>query len=114
LPDLAPGESSIALPDGTLARRLRQGGSTFLATTPVTNAQYRRFIEATGWPPPPTWCREEFDRPDAPVTGVTWFEARAYSAWVGGDLPSEEEWEEAASSGGTGIPFATANSKLTQ
>lgn len=32
-------------------------------------------------------------RPDAPVTHVSWFAARAYCAWRGKRLPSLDEWE---------------------
>jgi len=31
-----------------------------------------------------------------PALGVTWAEARGYAQWVGGELPSESQWEKAA------------------
>ncbi|MES2641243.1 MAG: SUMF1/EgtB/PvdO family nonheme iron enzyme [Myxococcota bacterium] len=41
---------------------------------------------------------QELGGPALPAVGVTWQQAATYCAWEGGRLPSEEEWEVAASS----------------
>ena len=70
--------------------------STFLFDQyPVTWSQYKRFLEATGWPLPPHepyWGTPN----DHPASFVTWEESRAYCEWVGGRLPREAERERAA------------------
>lgn len=86
------GHQAINHRDGTLFESVH---GFFLARDPVTNAQFARFIELTGYPAPPTWQRAQFSHPDLPVTGVTWFESLAYAAWVGATLPTEAEWEKA-------------------
>jgi iron(II)-dependent oxidoreductase len=80
---------------------------------PVTNAQYRRFVEATGR----KWRSDAGRRPEkanCPAVEVTWHEARAYCEWLTGlwrskgkvtadeivRLPTEAEWEKAARGAG--------------
>jgi formylglycine-generating enzyme required for sulfatase activity len=69
-----------------------------ISRTPVTNAQYARFIAATGHRAPAHWAGSAPPPAlsDHPVTYVDWDDARTYCAWVGGRLPTEVEWEYAA------------------
>ncbi|MCK4604776.1 MAG: SUMF1/EgtB/PvdO family nonheme iron enzyme [Deltaproteobacteria bacterium] len=51
---------------------------------------------------PDSWNDDVFNSPAQPVVGITWFEARAYCAWLAAQagrpfrLPTEAEWEAAA------------------
>ena len=92
---------------------------------PVTNAQYRFFVDDggytnpkwlqkcwteagrralrdNGWTEPRWWDDPAFSQPNQPVVGVSWYEAVAYVNWlreITGKpyrLPTESEWERAA------------------
>ncbi len=100
--------------------------------TPVTNRQYRAFVDDCGYDDsrlwsdagwewrqdvaveaPQFWQREgggDWSRrrygrredlpPDEPVQHVCWHEANAFASWRGARLPTEAEWEAAASHDG--------------
>lgn len=82
---------------------------------PVTCSQYREFMKAKGYQNPEWWSTEGWqwlqqnpvnqplywlDDPTLdhhPVCGVSWYEAEAYCNFIGKRLPTEAEWEKAAS-----------------
>ena len=108
----AIGEGHVRHPvDGRLMARVE--GSVFLCgpgnepvwlptfyidVYPVSNAEYARFVAATGHTPPPHWTdgRPPEDLGDHPVVFVTWNDAVAYVEWAGKSLPSGQQWEKAA------------------
>jgi formylglycine-generating enzyme len=73
-----------------------------LGKFPVTNREYRIFVEETQTPAPPFWSDVMFADLEQPVVGANWDEATAYCKWLSQRvgkrfrLPSEAEWERAA------------------
>lgn len=93
----------------------------WLARYPVTNEQYRLFIEMGGyqerrwwtdagwqqrkqenWTEPLFWRDDRWNGTQQPVVGVSWYEAVAFCAWAADTtgqnirLPTEAEWEKGA------------------
>ena len=98
-------------------RRRMQVSAFYIDQTPVTNAQYKVFMDATHYQPAD---RHHFLRDwinGAPRAGwnkkpVTWVgieDARAYANWAGKRLPHEWEWQYAAQgSDGRIYPWGSA------
>lgn len=79
--------------------------SVYVSRTPVTNAQYAEYVQATGAAAPQGWDGGEYPagEGDFPVNYVSYDDAQAYCVWLTGKdganayrLPNESEWELAA------------------
>ncbi len=86
----------------------------WIDVTPVTCGAYAQFIDAGGYVERQWWSEDGWawlqdnpvthprywklvDMTNHPVCGVSWFEADAYARFMGKRLPTEAEWEKAAS-----------------
>jgi formylglycine-generating enzyme required for sulfatase activity len=70
----------------------------YIDVFPTTNADYARFIAATGHGCPQHWNQNEPPEHliNHPVVFVTWHDASAYASWAAKSLPSSEQWEKSA------------------
>lgn len=77
----------------------------YISVTPVTNAQWAVFLHATGKDTPLRWQEGKvpMGKECHPVTNISWHQAVAYCRWLSSKmgvlvrLPTEAEWEKAAS-----------------
>lgn len=69
-----------------------------ISAFPVTNQEYKQFVNATAYSPPKHWTDGEIPhgKEDHPVVMVDWFDAQAFCRWANARLPTEPEWEKAA------------------
>ncbi|MCM3659722.1 SUMF1/EgtB/PvdO family nonheme iron enzyme [Georgenia satyanarayanai] len=91
----------------TLQRELTLRAPVAVAVHEVTNEEFAVFLDATGYRPAVEhrflvhWLegRPAPGTEDEPVTFVDLDDARAYCAWRGGRLPTEDEWQLAGETG---------------
>jgi gamma-glutamyl hercynylcysteine S-oxide synthase len=116
--DVPAGAFAMGAPDGVFSydnerpRHEVEVGAFRIARRPVTNGTWMSFTEGGGYQRREWWSdegwawKEDYDithcpdaeagHPDAPVCHVSWFEADAFARGSGGRLPTETEWERAA------------------
>ena len=68
----------------------------FIDTYEVSNKDYKNFMKETGHTAPAYWDDPRLNKPEQPVVGVNWHDAKAFCEWKGKRLPTESEWEFAA------------------
>ena len=103
---VSQGDQFIPYPTFGYPKRVEIEGF-YIDKHPVTNAQFQEFIKMTNYIPQDQhrflahWENGKIPKgkENHPVVNVSYEDALAFAKWVGKRLPTEEEWQYAASSG---------------
>lgn len=101
--EVSHGDAFIPYPESP-APEVTRVESFYMDRHPVTNAEFKEFLEESGYQPadPVNFLKEWENgtfpegKGDYPVVHVSYEDAKAYAAWAGKRLPTELEWQYAA------------------
>lgn len=80
----------------------------------VTVSQYKECVDDGSCSEPGSGVNATWPgKTNHPVNYVSWFQSKDFCEWLGGSLPSESEWEYAATNGGENILYPWGNSNAT-
>jgi formylglycine-generating enzyme required for sulfatase activity len=94
--------------DRPMAHLVGNGFDFWIDRYEVTRGEYGQVMGVNNVPARLRECGEK-----CPVSGVDWYSADEYCRKVGKRLPSEREWEYAATSGGRSVEYATEDGTLS-